>query len=735
MAFYFAWVADGDTTFGVSHQVEDEEVFAFDVEHQEGDFPSLKIDIRNPRIGLLNAGRDLWAWLSWRKPDNSVVPLFHGRIVGIPEDIDKEIVTLEFSARPADYEDQKAALAESLKVAPYWDPIWIDEDELENPDVVLEARPQLWHIGRTDKLVTVSHILVPEAGQFAFDSGDVFTETLEIGYGADPIRHVHVEATVTWDQVSKGTIDLSQKIAQEFGSAPIISSYTGQGLEADWPRYGDGIGGGWSVGESFTRLLSGNGVPATYIKTDIDPSIASPGPGDIEIEDWWADSTEGYEFWYDKAVEEWIAQRMLDPIREARFYLWVFVPTFEADYETSRNRKEVLTFTVDADMQEMVVDEEAKTTEIKISSDRVSIADEAGVIPIGRLDRRTYFGLDRGKQSIEYLLALVRSRILISARAVEVGFAVSFEQATAMSCRHGVVLTLDDLPGGECEGKIIAYRFSLDGDTGELNGECTIGCSIGKGNSLPAPDDGDPTYVNENYVEDYQYYAGATFDSIPGELTYDSFMVVPVDDGINFENLTADNVIQDTPATALLTLSGPGGLDETVTVGARVYTLKSAVIAANRVLIGATAEATARNIADAINAAEGQGGITYGAGTVGHADVMATADNGIVRVTARIPGVVGNAIIVHETLAAGLWDNTHLYDGDDGLIVHNPPSVQASVLSARFPSVQAAIDALNVVFTEVELALKPVTGGPFETPIEITVSDLMVPKTIDLEAA
>ena len=145
--FYFAWADASETAFGPQHHVEDEEVFAFKVEHAEGEFASLSVEIRNPRIGLLAPARKTWAWLSW---DNgtTVVPLFFGRLVGVPSDLHQEVVTLAFTARPADYNAQKLALAETLKVAPYWDPIWIDPDQRDDPDVVLEARSQLWHIDR-----------------------------------------------------------------------------------------------------------------------------------------------------------------------------------------------------------------------------------------------------------------------------------------------------------------------------------------------------------------------------------------------------------------------------------------------------------------------------------------------------------------------------------------------------------------------------------------------------------
>ncbi len=46
MSFQFAWVGPAETAFGPEHAREDEEVFAFSLEHTEGDFATLSIDIR-----------------------------------------------------------------------------------------------------------------------------------------------------------------------------------------------------------------------------------------------------------------------------------------------------------------------------------------------------------------------------------------------------------------------------------------------------------------------------------------------------------------------------------------------------------------------------------------------------------------------------------------------------------------------------------------------------------------
>jgi hypothetical protein len=63
--FYFAWVAASETSFDPNvHNREDEDVFGFTVEHSEGDFAGLEIEIRNPRVGLLAPARKVHAFLA-----------------------------------------------------------------------------------------------------------------------------------------------------------------------------------------------------------------------------------------------------------------------------------------------------------------------------------------------------------------------------------------------------------------------------------------------------------------------------------------------------------------------------------------------------------------------------------------------------------------------------------------------------------------------------------------------
>jgi hypothetical protein len=572
--FYFAWVADGNTVFGPAHHVEDEKVFAFELTHGEGEFAALRIDVINPKVGLLADGRKQWMWLSWLRPDDEVVPLFHGRLVGVPSDLYKEKVRLQFLARPADYEAQKAALAETLKVLPYYDPVWVNPDEFENPDVVLEGRTQMWHIGRTDKLVTVSDILVGEAGTIVFNGDDMIYDDLAVNFGAMPLRKVRVNAQVQWNQYHKGTVDISSRIVQAFqlvsGEGPHpagqISSYTGEGLEATWPIQGTVIAGGWSVGPSFVQLLSGVGVTPTYVEVDINPLLAIGDPPQSVLDDqamWEANNPpiENPDFETSPLANwqrEQEAAAVAEPIIAARFYLWVFAPTMHLEYEASRVRVENLTFELQSDIQAMVSEpDDAAYIDITLASGNISLElDEGGLMPLRDLRHRSFFNRPRGKQSLEHLICLARAKLLASARCVSVSFGTTFELGTQLSCRHDAQVIDDRLPNGQAGGKVVSYTLSCNGQTGALSANVSIACSIGRGAELPALEEGTASW-SDGYADGYQFLEGASIMPVPGEVTYTDFFVPVVDDGVNFFDMTADTVVK-----SLVVNNGPLAQEE-----------------------------------------------------------------------------------------------------------------------------------------------------------------------------
>lgn len=108
-------------------------------------------------------------------------------------------------------------------------------------------------------------------------------------------------------------------------------------------------------------------------------------------------------------------------------------------------------------------------------------------------------------------------------------------------------------------------------------------------------------------------------------------------------------------ASKVLTFSGVGTANDTITIGGVVYTLKATVTTtANEVLIGASAAATAANLTAAINGAAG-GGTTYGSLTAPHPSVYATVSGADVTVSAREPGLAGNSIAIAESGTGTAW--------------------------------------------------------------------------------
>jgi hypothetical protein len=250
MPFFFAWCGPNEP-FSAAHEREDEAVFAFDIAHEEGQIPTLSIDIRNPHIGLLSPGRLQWAWLSYQS-STGVLPLFHGRLVALPSNLLDEIVTLEFIARPNDYLAQKQAIASSLMVEPFYDPIWIDQTKLTDPDTVLETYAMAWHVDRFT-VVSISDILFGEDGSEEFLPEDSFYDSVSISFAQSPQTRVVFEGTVQWTQVGTGIIEMPDVS---------LSAWNGQQIINDWPKQGDELRGGWSVEDAvmtnWSDQLGGN---------------------------------------------------------------------------------------------------------------------------------------------------------------------------------------------------------------------------------------------------------------------------------------------------------------------------------------------------------------------------------------------------------------------------------------------------------------------------------------------
>lgn len=113
------------------------------------------------------------------------------------------------------------------------------------------------------------------------------------------------------------------------------------------------------------------------------------------------------------------------------------------------------------------------------------------------------------------------------------------------------------------------------------------------------------------------------------------------------------SAITGTAPTTTLTSTGTAGNNETLTVGSKTYTLKTALTsstAENEILIGANASATLDNIKSAINGT-GTPGTDYGSNTKRHPDVTAGAKDATTLVIASTDSNSSSAFTTTETMA------------------------------------------------------------------------------------
>lgn len=539
-AFSVAFVDESETTFNESHVREDLFVLDLTISQAEGDFAALALEVENPRVGLLAPGRPRWMWVAWNPNYDpfasessaaefaDMVPLFFGRVQGVPADFIAETVTLNFLARPLDYEAQKAALADTLREAPWFDGVWFGPDNRFEPDNVLESRAALWHIDRVSHEVTTSNIITGEGGTVTFTGDDVLADSIRISYGDPPCRQVNVTATVAWDQIASGQVPIFDRV---------IDTYTGGGLVANWPKPGAKIGGDWAVAGSGATRIDGTGNDVwTYTNAIGVFGLARKG--------------------FAKVMPPWATeQTVLNHTFPAHVFVlkkWKVSGQVAVGFDTKRGRSEVVQFALRSNTQSILTDStDGETKELTFTTSEVAapvgtFSDGSFDFPLGKLTARSYVTTDRGAQSIEYLILVARAHLLASARCVDVTFEVPWSRAIeeGINCRKNVVVSDSTLPGGVVGGKVKNYTLRANGDSGVFTCEITIGCTIGKGGTVTAVD-GTPTYVDGVFDTGVcQVHEGAYAMPVPGEVAYKSIAGADIeDDGVDFERMTPGRIL------------------------------------------------------------------------------------------------------------------------------------------------------------------------------------------------
>jgi hypothetical protein len=262
--------------------------------------------------------------------------------------------------------------------------------------------------------------------------------------------------------------------------------------------------------------------------------------------------------------------------------------------------------------------------------------------------------------------------MLMRARAVRITWECEFDKVIDLRCRMSATVIDPRLPGGIATGKIVATELSAHGDRMLMMGKVTIACTVGRDGTVDVVI-GDPEYVEDGYVAD-------------GYQVYDSSIVLP-------------NTMTDVGYTPPIDVPNDDGL---------VFPLDRSQIVVSEAVRG-TLDEQRTGIKSAFESARQAALITqYGGDPL----------------LARLNGMFN---LPYIPLALNLPQ----YGG-----TFSPTS--RSVLIQKY----AALAAQNSVGYQLslnpiwyDLQIKPVNNGPFDNEYRVLLTDLNVPRQINLEAA
>jgi hypothetical protein len=501
--------------------------------------------IQNPRVGLLSASRKTWAWLSFFN-GTVLKPIFFGRLIGLPSNIFDVRVKLEFVARPQDFAFQKEVLAQSLRVAPYFDPLFVSPDYWDDPDVVLEARSAMWHIDRVTHRLTVSDVLVPEDGVLELTEDDHLYAGLSTSMSGVPARRVRLEANLPWTMRASGQVDLRSRIKSIWESplgistqsqGGMISSYTFDGLSGDWPAPGRSLSTGWTVVQGSLINVAGVATPGVSLK-DILKSQGMPfTDSDVIL------VPAGTAVYRDGDPDLYgVSTQVTVPIG------WGF-PILKLQYDVERSYSEEVTIDLEADMQAIMTmpgDDEAVV--VRISGNDASDLTRDGSIPQNNSRSPTFLESPRGRQALEHLILHARAVLINRSRAVTITCKMAkFLDALDVTLRKSLLIHDPRLPGGQALGKVTSYNISYS--NGTPSAQITIQSSVGYGGSETS-EEGEDAYIDDDYIDDY-YVRDNEIVALPAS---DVAYTVPIyrarDDGIDFRRgISADQAVRSLVVT------------------------------------------------------------------------------------------------------------------------------------------------------------------------------------------
>ncbi|MDR2417112.1 MAG: hypothetical protein LBD15_03035 [Holosporales bacterium] len=507
----------------------DEDPFAIEISQAEGEFAIAHVTLLNPRLKQLSVQQRAYGRIAFQRENESIVPLFCGRVVTLPVALDGSLLKVELIAEPDTAEDQLRTLGHSLRTEPYWDPLFIPAEAENMPNEVLEARTALFAWHRVTGALAVSDLY---KGRQVFTVENAFRNTVRLHRGPEPLDAVEVTVEAQWIQRAYGCMDLAPRIALLF-PGQMINTYSGRDLEKSWRALERKLHcGGYEVLKSTIQeiLPPETGILNLYPRQSpvyysyqeeedaLNPESLHRRPVKVQLKRYWFRGKLIIAWNYQQKRRE-IAHFMLKnnhqlrPLKEnhahvkrLHFKLNAIAPHYDLcpwcgfkwykegdrvafggwQYRCLTKHRSGCQFLDDGALWE-------REKEIPIA--------------LGDPSRASFFTTRRGQKAVVHAIARARSYLAASSRSFEVSFRGPLEDLAGITIEDAVVLKDQRLPGGTICGKVIKTRLVIDGKTQTCWGEVRIACGVGLA-TYPVREGyqlGEELYAETDYAEPDTY--------------------------------------------------------------------------------------------------------------------------------------------------------------------------------------------------------------------------------------
>ncbi|MDR1910324.1 MAG: hypothetical protein LBQ26_00575 [Holosporales bacterium] len=525
MRFIFDWTETfADTT---SSWRGDEDPFAIEISQAEGEFAVAHVTLLNPQLKQPSVQQRAYARIAFQKKDGPIVPLFCGRVITLPIAIDGALLKVELIAEPDDAEDKLRAFGRSLRVEPYWDPLFVASGTEDMPNEALEARTALFAWHRVTGALTLSDLY---HGQRRLTIEKAFKDTVRLHRGTEPWDAVDVTIEAQWVQRACGCVDLAPIIAHSF-PGQMINTYSGRDFEKSWHALAHKLRlGGYEVLKSTLEevLPPETGILNLYPRRSpvylayqdeeeaLNPESLCKRPVKVQLKRYWFKGKLLLAWHFQQKRQETAHfvlknRHQLHPLKEGRghikrlhFKLRAIAPSHDLyPWRGFRWYKEGERVAFGGWQYRAVHNHRAKRQFVE---DSASWEKELAIpIALGDPSRASFFTTRRGQKAVVHAIARARSYLAASSRSFEVSFRGPFEDLADITIEDAVVLKDPRLPGGAVCGKVIKTRLVIDGKTQTHWGEIRIACGVGLSAHSSGTDGvvcqfGAELYAEENYA-------------------------------------------------------------------------------------------------------------------------------------------------------------------------------------------------------------------------------------------